>query len=210
MKYLCSYIVLHYTFTFFIGFVNEDMQPIMWSFFMHAQIILLAICIFTLPDIDFKFKSIAFIVLFIATISLFCAVIEVSLYNYMENVAIITNIIKVVAVIPIAMFCVSRSIIDFPSEEYYEDRSYFAYARPKNLTGWCSFLVTAPFGHKMLITQGKIFKFKRGVLVEKTFNPSLNMQLKRIKDVPLEEARKMLGTKWGVFKNCFKIFNQYR
>jgi len=82
--------------------------------------------------------------------------------------------------------------------------TFLAYRKPKNVQGYIAALFRG-YGSVSIIINGSEFKFKQGVFVESEHVESDRIIYKRIRGVPLERARLMVGTKWKWWHNCFTV-----
>lgn len=103
------------------------------------------------------------------------------------------------------------------SDKFERGGSFLVYKYPKSLWGIFASIYTAPYGHCFLLIDRKKFYYKRkGNLVEEVISPNEierkkdRLVLKRIPDVKIEEARKLIGKKWSIFNNCFSTFRRFR
>lgn len=119
-----------------------------------------------------------------------------------------TSTIFLCFIIPVLYRYISDSV-QLKSSEYCSSKSFLVYKRPRNLSGSICALVTAPYGHCSLVTLGKEFAYKNGILIEREFLPSNNLTFQKIPQVELVSVRAMLGTKWSVFNNCFRTFKKF-
>jgi len=121
----------------------------------------------------------------------------------------VTSTIFLCFIIPVLYRYISDSI-QLKSSEYCSSKSFLVYKRPRNLSGSICALVTAPYGHCSLVTSGREFVYKKGILVEKDFLHSNNLTFRKIPQVELGSVRAMLGMKWSISNNCFRTFKKFR
>lgn len=102
-------------------------------------------------------------------------------------------------------------------DQYERFGSFLVYKYPKSLWGILSSIYTAPYGHCFLLVDKNKFYYKRdGALVEELLSTNQIQKqkdvlfFKRIPDVELDEARKLVGKKWSVFNNCFSTFSRFK
>jgi len=102
-------------------------------------------------------------------------------------------------------------------DKFERNASYLVYKYPKSLWGILSSIYTAPYGHCFLLIDRKKFYYKReGNLVEEVISPNEiekqrhKLVLKKIPDVKVEDARKLIGKKWSIFNNCFSTFSRFK
>lgn len=103
------------------------------------------------------------------------------------------------------------------SDKFERDGSFLVYKYPKSFLGILSSIYTAPYGHCFLLIDRKKFYYKRkGDLVEEVISlkeierKKDRLFFKRIDDVDIEEARKLVGKKWSFFNNCFSTFRRFK
>jgi len=113
-----------------------------------------------------------------------------------------------------------RSYIKFfirKSDVFERNASYLVYKYPKSLWGILSSIYTAPYGHCfLLIDRKKFYYHKKDGLIEELLSTnqiqkqSDKLFFRKIPDVDVEEARKLIGRKWTIFNNCFSTFSRFR
>ena len=87
--------------------------------------------------------------------------------------------------------------------------SYLVYKKPSNWSGLLGLAFQAPYGHCSLVTKGKVFKFKKGELIEEEYSEKKDDLHIKIMPVKLEDVRKLLETEWSINNNCFNIFRKF-
>lgn len=133
---------------------------------------------------------------------------EYCILTFNPKLFFVTSTIFLCFIIPVLYRYISDSV-QLKSSEYCSSKSFLVYKRPRNLSGSICALVTAPYGHCSLVTLGKEFSYKNGVLIEREFSPSNNLTFQKIPRVELNSVRAMLGTKWSIFNNCFRTFKKF-
>lgn len=179
-----------------------------WVVFILMQPILLSLAIKQLSR-NPKVKVINFVVLITSCVVLVNFITEWFLYEHFEKISEILNVLLLLIVVPISFNAVCKLFI-IQAAVYNENKSYFGFKKPTNVFGLIASLVKSPYGHCFLITKGKMFKFKDSVIREIEYKHSNDYCLKEIREVPLREARKLIGSKWGYFNNCFTIFRKFK
>lgn len=210
-KILISILASHFLMSVFIHSLSDSIQFFVWNFFLLCQSFLLCICLgLSISYKNQKEKALCF------AASIFCgyglvdfvaewSVADSELYNY---VVVIFSVILFCGIFPFAGLIVSRSLMPRGSE-YNSEESFLVYKKPVNWSGLIGMAFQAPYGHCSLVTQGRVFKFKRGELIEEDyFDKKDNLHIK-ILPVKLEEARKLLGTEWSLNNNCFNVFKKF-
>jgi len=154
-------------------------------------------------------KVVNFIVLITSSILFVNFVLEWFLFERFENISRILNIILMLIVLPLCFNAICKLFV-VENSTYEEGKSYFGFKKPVNIFGLIAALVKSPYGHCFLITKGKMFKFSKGIVKEVDYKHSDDFCLRRIKNVPLSEAEKLVGRKWTLFNNCFTIFRTFK
>lgn len=107
-----------------------------------------------------------------------------------------------------------RSFIKYfhdKGDSYDKYNCYLVYRYPKSIWGIVSVIFTAPFGHCFLVVKNRRFSYKRGSVIETKFDPyKQNFVYKKINDVTLEKARKIIGVRWSIINNCFLTFSKFK
>lgn len=180
-----------------------------WVVFNISQLmessLLPLVCLLLCKPCEFKLRTLAFAIL---VFNVF-AIAEYCLLTFNPTMFYATSTIFVCVLIPVLYRYLSESLRE-KHVEYSPSGSFLTYKRPRNITGTICALVTAPYGHCSLITDGTEFKYSKGVLVERPFPLSNNLTFHKIPYVELSCIRPMVGMKWSVFNNCFRTFNKFR
>jgi hypothetical protein len=192
----------------FIGYFGDNMQVFLWSSFLLTQPILLALALKKLVR-DPRVKIAAFVVLVVSITALFGFILEWLLYEHFENISHIIDIVNILVIVPLCFNAICK-LYTAISARYNPEKSYFGFKKPVNIFGLIAALVKSPYGHCFLITKGKMFKFSKGIVKEVDYKHSDDFCLRRIKNVPLSEAEKLVGRKWTLFNNCFTIFRTFK
>ncbi|MGB0495789.1 MAG: hypothetical protein ACPGJI_05475 [Kangiellaceae bacterium] len=208
MIYLILFLLLKFTFTMFIGRFEDSAQVFLWSAFLLTQPILLSLALKNLVR-DPRVKIAAFVILVVSITALTGFVIEWCLYEHFKEISSIIEILNIMVIVPLCFNAICKLYISI-SARYNPGKSYLGFLKPKNTFGLVAALVKSPYGHCFLITEGKMFKFSKGVLVEVSYKDSKSFYLKEINRVPIYEVRKLVGSKWGFFNNCFTVFRKYK
>ncbi len=208
MKYLIIDLILKLVYLGINTHLNYNWDLFVWSVFILVQPVLLSLAIKEFI-INPKIKIVNFVVLITSTAALTSFIAEWFLYEHYKNVSTISNIILTLVVIPLSLNAVSR-VFAVEAAKYKADKSYIAFKKPRNIFGFIVGLFNSPYGHCSLVTKGREFAFSKGVLIEKKYIDSDNVCLKKIKTVPLYEARKITGSRWGLFNNCLTVFNKFK
>jgi len=93
---------------------------------------------------------------------------------------------------------------------FSKEHCYIAHRIPCNFQGLIVSIFTAPYGDCSLIIKGRRFQFKHGRVVEIEHMNNHRFFYKRINDVPIQEARRLLGMRWSLRKNCFTVFYKFK
>jgi hypothetical protein len=97
-----------------------------------------------------------------------------------------------------------------PKQCIYNPKDCFlALKKPKNVIGFISSIITAPYGHCSLVISGQEFMYKQGILIERKFNYSNDLTFKQLQFIDIQDCRKLLGKKWSLRNNCFSTFSKY-
>jgi len=91
---------------------------------------------------------------------------------------------------------------------YLTCKSYLAYKYPKNLLGMIA-SIFSHYGQVCLVTKGRKFSFKNGVIMESELERPKEFIYKQIPTITLHTARELIGTKWTYTNNCFNVFHKY-
>lgn len=137
------------------------------------------------------------------------SLLEYSILTFYPRMFFITSTVFTCFLIPLLYRFLSTSTLRKPQAYEYHN-SFLVFKQPKNLSGSICALVTAPYGHCSLVTYGREFIYKNGVLIEREFNYSNNLTFKKIPKVELVSIRKLIGTKWTICDNCFRTFGKFR
>ena len=134
---------------------------------------------------------------------------EYCLLVFNPKLFFITSTTFICFIIPFLYRYLSESM-RMKSDQYMYPDSFLVYKSPSNLSGSMCALITAPYGHCSLVTYGREFIYKKGVLIEREFTNSNILTFKKIPRVELLDIRKIVGKKWSVFNNCFRTFKKFR
>lgn len=206
MIYLILFLVLKFIFSILVDYFSESTQMFLWSSFLLTQPILLALALKKLVK-DPRVKIAAFVVLVVSVTALFGFIIEWFLYEHFENISHIIEIVNILVIVPLCFNAICKLDTN-RSDEYSPEGSYLGFRNPKNFFGLIASLIKSPYGHCSLITKGKMFKFNKGILREIEYKDSKDFYLKKTRAVSLCEARKLVGSKWSFFNNCFTVFRK--
>lgn len=208
MKYLIAFLILKFVITVVIDYFTPENQVFLWSMNLLTQPVLLSLAVKDLIK-DPRIKVVAFVVMVASVTALLAFIVEWFLYEKFKNISVMINAITFLVLVPLSFNAICRLFTMNPTQ-YSEDKSYFAFKKPSNIFGLIASLVKSPYGHCVLITKGRMFKFSNGILGEFAFKPSKDYFLKEIKTVSLCKPRKLLGQRWSIFNNCFTIFRKFK
>ena len=166
-----------------------------------------------LVHIDYK-KPILKLIAFIAFYSSVYTLLDFIILSYVEYIGI-----KAVWLVPVYntvafvwfLNVVSNCIKSFhkKNDKYRPKNSYLIYYYPKSFWGLVASILTSPYGHCAVVTQGKKFYYKKGKLIEVDFVYSDKVFYKKVKDINIRALREKLNNKWSIFNNCFTAFKCY-
>tara|TARA_R110000824_G_scaffold122685_3_gene280032 strand:- start:2440 stop:3096 length:657 start_codon:yes stop_codon:yes gene_type:complete len=196
----------------FIENVPVELQVFFWNLFLLVQAVGISLILHVaLSYRHQKLKSLNFMFLVLSFFTLLDFLVEyaASSTKYYEQIRLIIGVILFILVLPACANILSRAFI-LNDNPYSNKKSFLIYKKPSNWCGMLALIMKAPFGHCSLVTKGKCFKFKSGVLVEKEYTPSQHSLHLAIPLVNLCEARKLLKTKWSLKTNCFAVFNKFK
>jgi hypothetical protein len=208
MRYLLLKLILDFIYLGVSPYISDDKGLLVWALYLLIQPVVLSLAIknlFSNPVV----KVVNFIVLITSSILFVNFVLEWFLFERFENISRILNIILMLIVLPLCFNAIFKLFV-VENSTYEEGKSYFGFKKPVNIFGLIAALVKSPYGHCFLITKGKMFKFSKGIVKEVDYKHSDDFCLRRIKNVPLSEAEKLVGRKWTLFNNCFTIFKVFK
>lgn len=208
MQYLILKLILDFIYLGISPYILDDTGLLVWALYLLIQPVVLSLAIKNLSS-NPAVKVVNLIVLITSSILFVNFVLEWFLFERFENISIILNIILMLIVLPLCFNAICKLFV-VENSTYEEGKSYFGFKKPVNIFGLIAALVKSPYGHCFLITKGKMFKFSKGIVKEVDYKHSDDFCLRRIKNVPLSEAKKLVGRKWTLFNNCFTIFRTFK
>lgn len=208
MRYLLLKLILDFIYLGVSPHISDDKGLLVWALYLLIQPVVLSLAIKNLSS-NPAVKVVNFIVLITSSILFVNFVLEWFLFERFENISRILNIILMLIVLPLCFNAICKLFV-VENSTYEEGKSYFGFKKPVNIFGLIATLVKSPYGHCFLITKGKMFKFSKGIVKEVDYKHSDDFCLRRIKNVPLSEAEKLVGRKWTLFNNCFTIFRTFK
>jgi hypothetical protein len=137
------------------------------------------------------------------------SLLEYCILTFHPRMFFVTSTVFTCFLIPILYRFLSASTLSKP-QAYKYPNSFLVLKKPKSLSGSICALVTAPYGHCSLVTFGREFLYKNGVLIEREFNYSNDLTFKKIQSLELTNVRNILGSKWSVYNNCFRTFGKFQ
>jgi len=211
-KVLIFLLFFNFCLGIFINNLPYHCQFFVWNFFILAEIFLLSLCLGKLVSYkNQKTKALATCLLIFSGFWLVSFVGEwiFSHTSYYNQTVIFFSIILFCLIFPAVAIISSRCAMPKNSKFDKKD-SYLVYKKPRNWSGLIGLALQPPYGHCSLVTKNKIFKFKKGEVIEEEYFFSTEDLHIKILPVKLKEARKLLGTQWSLNNNCFRVFRKFR
>ena len=123
---------------------------------------------------------------------------------YMESDTY-SNAFAIIGMCTFVCLLIRTAVLSYKTGECYNVRgTYLAFKKPKNFQGYAHALIKK-YGSVSLVVNSKEFLFKDGELIERSHVKTDKITYQKIDNVPLYEARKLLGTRWKWYRNCFSV-----
>jgi hypothetical protein len=189
-----------------------ELQWIYWNMSLLVMMCLIsAIFFFEIKYNHFFRKFFSFLVMCISYFSMFDYVVRVYIESGTVEYMIIYASYFVIFGCFFAFLTLSTLRFFIRSSEIYKcPGSFIAYSLPMSFSGLIAAIFKAPYGHCSLIVNGRKFSFKNGKVIESAFEGGNSLVFKRIGNVDINEARKLIGQKWTLSQNCFTVFRRFR
>ncbi len=206
-------VILGFSQPFVLRFLPEEIQYFYWE---TAHLLFLfavsAIFFFEVRYSNFYRKFLSYLVMNIAGFGFMDYIVRVFVEsNYNHNNLMIYALYFLASTCFFIAFALSYlKYFIKKTDKYCEGESFLVYSYPKSFSGLISTIITAPYGHCSLVVDGKKFYFKDGEIVERYFGLTDEFIFKKIPTVNIAEARKLLGKKWSLTNNCFRIFRRFK
>ena len=212
IKYLYLVVLIRFFQILSNSLLPEPWDYIVWDLVnLTIPVILLAYLYKLFPVIQLKQKI---FIVFIGLMTLWI-ITDYCILIVVENFYEVYRLRMVVLYVFIALFGLMGANIFFKayvsiSDEYATDGCYMVYLRPRKLQEFLIAQFTAPYGQSRLVIHGREFTFKKGTMIERPHKYRSKFIYKRIDNVYLDDARKLVDERWSPWNNCFTVFNRFK